>query len=528
MRNVVTPLKVGLLVVLGVVAFFVFYSLIRGRVSAGETSEYWAAFTDASGLKPKAEVRIAGVPVGAIETIELAGRKAKVIFSVPEDVPIYPNASISKRSSSILGDSVLELDPGSSEELARGGGRNFPHAGARTLPGEKTQPLAPGSEIPNVHEAMTPDRLLDTLGEVAGDIQAVTKAARDLLEDERGSIQEIVRNLAHASETLDRALDRSSRQLSEVLSNARTITADIRELTEAHKGDVAETLINARIISEQVRDVVASVQEFVGTGGEARREGAEGIRGSLANLEKTLSNLESITEKIDAGEGTLGKLVSDKELGERVSGAITTGTEYMDRLSSLQIELLLRSEYLFRAGAAKTYVGLKLVPAPDKYFLFEVVDDPLGYVSRETVIRTPPGQVEAANQEIRKTNDILKFTAEFGKRYSFLTGRFGLIESTGGVGLDLHFLQDHLIFRLDLFGFGNPETNLPRLRAYMNLRFLRHLYITAGVDDLANPAAYEAVTGRFRAGRDAFIGGGLMFTDEDLKLLFGATGSLLP
>jgi len=505
LRNFLTPVKVGLLVVLGVVSFFIFFGLIRDRVESGDTVEYWAAFSDASGLEPKSEVRIAGVTVGFISGIELVEGKARVFLSVPERFPIFPDAVVRKRSSSILGDSLIDLSPG-----------------APAQPGQ--QPLPPGSEIRNVRESLSADQLFDTLGEVAADIQSMTQAVRELVEGERGTIQEIVRNIASASETLDETIGRSSVQLDQVLQNAEAITSRVRGLTEAHSGDVSEIITNVRVISEQAREVVASIREVIGANEGALAEGAEGIQGSLANLNKTLANLESITARIDRGEGAVGKLVSDKELGDRVGHAIENTTDYMERVQSLQVELLLRSEYLFRAAAAKTYVGIAVAPTPDKYFQFEVVDDPLGYESRETVIRTPPGQEQAANQEVRRTTDLLKFSAIFAKRYSFATFRFGLIESTGGAGMDLHFLGDHLLLRMDLFDFGNPETTFPRLRVYAQLRFLRHIFVTGGMDDLANRAAYEPGTGRLRAGRDPFVGGGIVFTDEDLKVIFGASG----
>ena len=39
--------------------------------------------------------------------------------------------------------------------------------------------------------------------------------------------------------------------------------------------------------------------------------------------------------------------------------------------------------------------------------------------------------------------------------------------------------------------------------------FFKHFYISAGVDDVLNPEAF-----------DWFFGGGLRFTDDDLKALF--------
>ncbi len=529
MGKLITPVKVGLLVVLGVVAFFIFFTLVRSEISSSDVNEYWASFTDASGLAHKAEVRVAGVAVGAVDRIQLVNGKAHVFFTVRKDVLVYPNAIVSKRSTSLLGDNLIDLSPGTSQPIAeapskRGG---YPHADARTIPPgsepEMSQPLPPGSEVPTVHEAVSMDQIFDTLGEVAGDIQGVTRSVRDLLENEKGSIKAIIGNLADASATLDTTISRSSRQLDTVLSNAEVITADVRSITSEHRGDVGEIITNVRVISEQAREVVASIRDIIGSHEGELAEGANGIQGSLANLNRTLANLESITQRIDEGEGTLGKLISDKELGEKVDSALTGAADYVHRLNVLQAELLLRSEYLFRAEQAKNYVGLKLIPSPDKYFLIELVDDPLGYVKRETVIRTPPGQTESANQEIRTTSDVLKLSIEVAKRYDFATLRFGLIESTGGAGLDLHFFDDHLVFRLDLFDFANPEAAYPRVKIYANLVFLQHLFVSAGMDDLANPTAFDSVTGRMLAGRQALVGGGIFFTDEDLKVLFGSS-----
>ena len=514
MRNVVTPVKVGVLVVLAIAAFVIFFSLIREKVSAGNANQYWALFHDASGLAPKSMVRVAGVEVGTVTSIGLVGGEARVDFAIAKDIPIYPNATVSKRSSSILGDYLLDVAPGAPQPIA--GTDRY------------TEPLPPGSEIKNVQEAVGMEQLFDSLGEVAGDIKSVTKTVRELVEGERGTIRQIVQNLADVSVTLDESISRSSGQLDRALADVEVITGKVRELTTEHQGDVSEIITNVRVITEQARDVVASIRSIVGEHQGELEAGANGIQGSLDNLNRTLANLESITGRIDRGEGALGKLVADKELGERIDSAVTSTTDYVHRLSVLQVELALRSEYLFRATSAKLYLDLRLIPSPDKYFLFQVVDDPLGFVSRETVIRTPPGEVEAANQEVRTTSDQLLFSAEFAKRYGFATFRFGLIESTGGAGLDLHFLEDRLAFKLDLFDFANPETEFPRLKMYANLIFLQHLYVTAGVDDLMNRAAFEAVTGRLRAGRDAFVGGGIFFTDEDLKVLFGVTPTVIP
>ena len=81
------------------------------------------------------------------------------------------------------------------------------------------------------------------------------------------------------------------------------------------------------------------------------------------------------------------------------------------------------------------------------------------------------------NHWIRRSviEDHFRFTFQFAKRFSWLTLRYGLKESTGGTGLDIHLLQDRFQIVNDLFGFS--EEVQPRYRVYISYEFLTHLWI---------------------------------------------------
>jgi len=528
LRNLATPVKVGLLVVLGLVAFFIYLSFIQDQGLEGEMTEYSALFEDASGLAPKTPVRVAGITVGEVTRIQLEGGKARVYFTVRSDIPVYPNASLAKRSASILGDFVLDLNPGSPQPAATTGSNLWTPPGLRLVPAQAqgrqagTQPLPPGGEITNVQEAVQIEKIFDSLDKITADVQVITRSLRDALAGEETSIKDLIANLDRITERLDGTLADSSERLRAILRNTEAITADIREITDAKGDEVAEIITNVRLITEQTRSILASVQSIVGEDDDLR-ESVGGVKEAVSNLNASLANLEAITAKIERGEGTIGRLVSDEELAQKVEDALYDGSDFIERLTALQIEVALRSEYMFNDAGTKNYFQLRLIPRPDKYFLLEVIDDPRGFVSRETVVRSPPGAEEVASQEIRVTRDQLKFSAQFAKRFYFATFRFGIIESTGGVGMNLNFLDDHLVLQLDAFDFANPSSDYPRVKAALNLLFLSHLFVTGGVDDTFNARELEAGTGRILSGRDYFLGGGVYFTDQDLKTLIGGT-----
>jgi phospholipid/cholesterol/gamma-HCH transport system substrate-binding protein len=102
------------------------------------------------------------------------------------------------------------------------------------------------------------------------------------------------------------------------------------------------------------------------------------------------------------------------------------------------------------------------------------------------------------------TSNTFRFSLQFAQRVGPLVGRFGIKESTGGVGLDLLLLDDRLELVQDFFGFG--ETVLPRWRVYLSYAFVKRLWLLGGVDDILS---YDR--------RDYFVGLNLRFNDEDLK-----------
>ena len=174
----------------------------------------------------------------------------------------------------------------------------------------------------------------------------------------------------------------------------------------------------------------------------------------------------------------------------------------------LQVKVDLRSEYQYEAESMKHYVNFGLYPRPDKFYFFQLVADPQGAARRRaTTTTTTVGEGEpdvVLTDETKSNPEGLSFTAQFGKRWDWVTLRYGLMESTGGVGVDMDFFNDALSMRFDLFDFSRSEW--PRVRALAAWEFVKHVYVSAGVDDGVNAAH-----------RDFFFGVGVRFDDDDIK-----------
>ncbi len=110
-----------------------------------------------------------------------------------------------------------------------------------------------------------------------------------------------------------------------------------------------------------------------------------------------------------------------------------------------------------------------------------------------------------------------------GKRVGPIAGRFGIKESTGGFGVDLYLLDDRLTLSLDVF--DTLSNQYPRVKPTLFAAiWKRNLFLVGGADDVVNTTRATAGAG---GGIDWFLGGQLVFNDEDLKslLLFGGSAA---
>jgi phospholipid/cholesterol/gamma-HCH transport system substrate-binding protein len=506
-KKLVTPLRVGLLFIAAGGFFFAFFMFAKkGGLSDKESLTVWAYFRDASGLSAKSRVQIAGIPVGEIRLITLEGTRAKVELKIRRDVDLREDAVLTKRSESLLGDYLLDLNPGT----------------------EQAQPMAENGQIRRVIDTQGMEAIFQSLSQITADIQQVTGALRDVLGGEKGagSLQRIVENLIHLSEAVDNTVRSSGERLNAILTNFQGVSEDVRGLTAENEAEVTRIVNNIEGITKDVREVLGTVKSVVGSNQGDLKEGVSNLKDTIQKLDRTLGNLEQITKGVKEGDGVVGSLLTDKQLGQKLTEAVSDVTDYASRLTGLQTEVGLQSTYLVAQGRSKNSLSLRLIPKPDKYYLLEIIDDPRGLVEVQVVQNNPPASGQPVVQTQKIIKETFKISAQFAKRYYFTTLRFGLIESTGGVGADLHFLDDALTLKMDAFNFSAEELRYPRLRAALRAQAFDHLFVTAGFDDILNAQQRDTATRRLIAGRDFYFGGGLFFTDDDLKAILPSVPSV--
>jgi len=546
-------LAVGVLTAVVGVTFLVALTFIRtGGYSERESYLVHAFFKDATGLTWKSKLQIAGIQVGEVEEIGLEGPRARLDIRVKKGIDLRADACFVKTyPSALLPDAVLEAAPG-------------------TAQAPKLEDLPEGErEVKCVREAATVQQVTDLMASIATDIKSITGDLAQTVSGDEG-MREIVENLARVTRQIDEVVAKNGQTFSDILANASNLTGDLAEISARDKERVHQIARNVEELTNRLNHVLASVQDIVDPGGgpagsapvrggtapggapgaapgtaeatlaarEPGRADAQGVKQAVDRLSSSMARLDELMGKVNDGKSVAGKLLVDERLGRKVGNALEGATDYYERLTKLQVQLNLRSEWLLNQSidtgtpGTKIYFSARLLPRPDKFYLIELVSDPRGVDKVVTETVTP--ESGASTTVTRRTNEEkLTFSAQIGKRYGRLTFRAGLIEGSGGVGSDLHLLSDRLQLSASIYQFsrifrsesGNVEQSVyPRAKVWLNWYFWDHFYVTTGADDFLNRWQTGRLPGgrQFSVGSDLFFGGGLYFTDEDLKTLLGA------
>lgn len=515
--------KVGVFVVIGAILLG-YMSMKVGTLNFSQNKGYFieVLFDSATGLVKDVTVEQAGVEIGRVQDISLKDGKALVLLRIRHDITVKKDARAIIRTRGILGDKYVEIVAGSTAAPAIRSGERL----TRTMP------------------VTDMDTLMNTLGEVAHDIKLLTNSISNVLGGEGGeaTFRAIVDNMREMVTALNQTVQRNSADVDRMINNLAGFSDTLKSVGDESQDDIKDIIASVRRVSSTMESLLTGLEEVT-----AKINAGEGSIGRLINeedtindlnetlaalknitqsisqgegtlgrliaedqtidsLNTTLASLDEITAKINSGEGTLGRLVNDDETIDSLNTTLSQLNNYLEKQETFRTYLDYRGEYMYESEALKSYISLRIQPREDKYYLIQIIDDPEGKRSVTDTYKDINGNTVVVHEE-KIDYDDLKFSAQVAKRYYDFVLRGGLLESTGGFGFDYYFLDDKLLMSMEAFDFSLDRN--PHLKAKIDYTPFSHLYLTTGYDNFINEDR-----------RSFFIGGGINFSDEDVKMLF--------
>jgi virulence factor Mce-like protein len=320
-----SPVAIGLIVaILFVIGFYLGFTKRVPFTSRGY--ELHATFENATTLKPNSPVRIAGVNVGKVSSVEPEGNIAEATFNVSDDgLPIHEDATIKIRPRLFLeGNFFLDLHPGSpsAPELDSGS----------TIPATQTTTAVQIDEILTSLQSDTRTNLKRALEGYGEALNAVPTAEEDSTQDPdvqgltgAQAINKTFRYGGKAGRTsaiVNQAfLGENPHDLSNLIRAQRDLFAKLAS-TDGALGDLITNFnVTAGAFASESANLSASVQELAPTLQAAEpslRHLNDALPWARRLARESLPGIRELPATIRAGSPWLvqaGKLLRPSELG---------------------------------------------------------------------------------------------------------------------------------------------------------------------------------------------------------------------
>lgn len=489
MGSITSEAKVGLFILIAMLILG-YMTMQVGQRGVGIKKGYNVdvVFDNVSGLNKYSAVQIAGVEVGRVEDILLKDGKALVRLRIIPTVTLEKDVIASIKTRGVLGDKYIDILPGT--------------------PGMAV--LEAGEQIHRVERQADIDRLLNQIGAIADDIKTVSGTLSNVLGGKAGeeSVSGILENMQMLTRNINHLVASNEATIRAMLLNAQELTGNLNRVVVQNDAKVGDMIDNLRDASKEMEktftafsQIAEEVNRGEGTLGQLMKDNT-----TITNLNKTLASLQEVSDKINQGKGSLGKLINDEETVNNLNQSLSGINRYVTKAEQFRTFLGYRGEYLWEKSNFKSHLEVKIQPKQDQFYLLGLVSDPRG---RLTVRENTVGGVMTKTEEWDKSG--LLFNAQIGKRFRDVILRGGILESTGGVGVDYMALNDRLKLTFEAFDFSSDRN--AHLKGYADVQLFKYLHLTGGWDDFISN----------RGNSSGFVGLSLRFEDDDLKYLLTST-----
>ena len=289
--------KVGVLSITALVLLIVGFNFLKGKDIFNRSKKLYMVFYDLGALSKSNEVKINGYVIGKVYELNAMDENVSGIvatINLTEDVNI-PKNSTAFISSPLIGSSYIDIEKGDSRVYLK--------------PGDTLQTRIDVGILDDVKSQLTP-----TLTSVRAGIDSVklllSNVNKIFTDQARANLQQTLANLSMATNSLNKIMDSENGALAQSLNNVNAITANLR----SNNDSINVTISNAKRATAKLADL--DIQPVIDT------------------LSKTISHLKAVVAKIDSKEGSLGALINDRALYNKLYDAILSAEILMDDLRS--------------------------------------------------------------------------------------------------------------------------------------------------------------------------------------------------
>ncbi len=275
MLKMSNEVKVGITVLLAFLVAIVGFRFMRDVPIFRQTLEISTTFDRGDGISQGSTVNVKGVKVGSVRTVRLTPENRVRVTMRLDGTTQIPKGSVAQLTSLgiVEGKSVV-IQLGDSDEMVE-----F------------------GDEIEGVYVESITEVLGSRGDEIAGDVSE--------------SLSELNIFLRQLNATFD---DEARTSLDETLLNASKATQQIASILEDKQDDIDRAISSGTRMLSQLDTLATDNRARVDSIMTSLEKNINELESLRLEMESATSNLNVILEKINNGDGTLGKLVNDPSM----------------------------------------------------------------------------------------------------------------------------------------------------------------------------------------------------------------------
>ncbi len=273
--------RLGMFFAVVVIAAFILFELLGGGAIFKRGVDFRAQFSSAKDLKVGDPVKLAGVPVGRVRLVAVAGNRVEITLQVDRGTPIRTDTTASIQFTGLMGQNFVSLSFGS----------------------DKAPLAVPGALLQTREQADLSD-LMTRLDSVATGVEGLTKSfSGEEISKLFGPLTDFVKQ--------------NQSNITAIVQNMQVVTSDMAE----GRGTFGKLVRDATLYNEAVNAVTN-----ISNGVADLKPLTEDARGMMTDLRKVVTRVEK-------GDGTIGKLMTDETLYNETSGAMTNFKQIMEKIN---------------------------------------------------------------------------------------------------------------------------------------------------------------------------------------------------
>lgn len=285
--------KIGIAVFSAVIILVVGIIYLKGMDFRSNDYRLTLFYGNVNGLTAGSPITIAGLDIGKVQDMRLAGNVIAVDVSISKKVNISVDSKAFIKSTSLMGGKQIAITPGRLPDI-----------------------LVDGDTLTGAYEADLTE-LTSTLAPISTNVLGILERVNTTFDDPtRRHIQGILMELNRAAQDLQQVIQQQGGHLDYAVGNFSAFSQDMSRFAKrldtialSQKGNIEEGIKSIRVTSKTMEE-------------------------ASGRFKDASTSIDNVFKKLERGDGTIGKLMNDERLYVHLDSLIVNINELVKDLKT--------------------------------------------------------------------------------------------------------------------------------------------------------------------------------------------------